>query len=198
MIYVMRHGESTVNVGRVIHCKSREGDLTDLGREQADKAGQWLVGKDITKIRCSSYARAMQTAAIVGDILNIEPVVDEDLGEVDCGDLLDGSIGEEAWQSLIDVYEAWIAGNKDAYFPGGETFQDLHRRFSRGLARVDQDTLVVAHGGIMRAVIPYLCVNAAALQKVSWFDNTGIAVLDKYNSGQYNCLSWNLREHLDS
>lgn len=33
-IYLMRHGESTINVARILACNRYEGDLTERGREQ--------------------------------------------------------------------------------------------------------------------------------------------------------------------
>ena len=35
MIYLMRHGESVVNVERRLTCRKYDGDLTDKGRDQA-------------------------------------------------------------------------------------------------------------------------------------------------------------------
>ena len=43
MIYVMRHGESVVNVQRRLTCRQYDGDLTDNGREQAQKATFWFA-----------------------------------------------------------------------------------------------------------------------------------------------------------
>jgi broad specificity phosphatase PhoE len=88
----------------------------------------------------------------------------------------------------------------DAAFPGGESFRHAFERFNRALAQIGQDetALMVTHGGITCSVVPYLCVNAAALQQGGGFylDNTGFVVLELYDTSRYICRAWNLVEHL--
>ncbi|HRF99397.1 MAG TPA: hypothetical protein PLZ51_29490 [Aggregatilineales bacterium] len=58
-------------------------------------------------------------------------------------------------------------------------------------------TVLVTHGGITRAVLPYLCVNAAALQRVEMMAHGGMVVLSPYDMGRFVCESWNITEHLE-
>jgi broad specificity phosphatase PhoE len=82
--------------------------------------------------------------------------------------------------------------------PGGESYRSVFERFARVLsrAREDHDTLMVTHGGVIRAIVPFVCVNAAALQGVRIPENTGLVVLEPYDTGRYICESWNLVDHL--
>jgi probable phosphoglycerate mutase len=198
LIYLMRHGESVVNVQRRLKCKALDGDLSLLGREQAAKAARWLLDKGISHIYCSPFHRAQQTAQIIGDCLGIAPVTDKNLGEMDCGEL-EGRPDEEAWAVRDIVYEQWLAGDWEASFPGGESFRHAFERFNRALAHVGEGetTLMVTHGGIAVAVVPLVCVNASALQRSPGLDNTGFVVLESYDASRYICRAWNVVEHLE-
>lgn len=204
-IYLMRHGESTINVARILTCNRYEGDLTELGREQVAKAARWLVDKGITHIRHSPFHRAQQSAEIIGAALGIPLIEDPDLCEMNCGDL-HGRADDEAWGIFMSVFLRWLQADPDARYPGGESCAEGTERMKRALASVPRDTasLLVTHGGIVGSVVPYLCVNAAALQRTGDFPNTAFVLLEPYEDGspigamgeRYNCLSWNLHDHL--
>ncbi|NWG17049.1 MAG: histidine phosphatase family protein [Chloroflexi bacterium] len=197
LIYVMRHGESVVNVERRLTCRKLEGDLSPAGREQAAKAAVWLADKNIRRISHSPFHRAQETAYIIGARLKLMPAAADDLREMDCGHLEDRA-DQAAWDIWTQVYHRWEAAEWEAAFPGGETFLQAFERLSRALAAVkpDETVLLVSHGGITRVVIPLLCVNAAALQRRDYLANTGMIVLEPYGDGRFICRAWNLAEHL--
>lgn len=197
LIYVMRHGESTVNVQRILTCRNPEGDLTDLGREQAAKAADWLADKGITTIYHSPFHRAQQTAQIVGEKLDLPVSLDDDIAEINCGDL-QGRSDDEAWKAFHAVFDRWYTRDWEAAFPGGETYREAFDRYTRALARVrpDQTVLFVTHGGITTTVVPYICVNAAALQGQRSLGNTGLIILEPYGDGRFICRAWDSTEHL--
>jgi broad specificity phosphatase PhoE len=101
----------------------------------------------------------------------------------------------------MTVFLRWMQADRDARYPGGESCAEGTARMKRALASAPRDTvsLLVTHGGIVESVVPYLCVNAAALQRTGAFLNTAFAVLEFYDDvdgGRYNCLSWNIHDHL--
>jgi probable phosphoglycerate mutase len=199
MIYLLRHGESTVNIEQRLTCKQFDGDLTAEGRKQARLAGNWLATKHITKIYVSPFHRAMQTAKIIGELVNVEPEARDDLREMDCGEL-EGHTDAFAWQRWRSTFDQWRRGEWEARFPGGESFREGYTRLARILheATLTENAVLVSHGGITLSVVPYLCVNAAALQRVNALANTGMIVLEPYDMGRYACMSWDLVEHLQS
>ena len=199
LIYVMRHGQSTVNVERRLSCRNFEGDLTPLGREQASKAAQWLSDKNITHILHSPFHRAHQTAQIIGEKLGLSCLMNDDLREMDCGDF-ESRTDKASWDAFRVIYERWMQGDWKATYPGGESYQQGFDRFNRCLMSLipNQTTLLVTHGGICTSVIPYLCVNAAALQGKRTLENTGLVILEPYGDGRYICRAWNQTEHLQT
>jgi broad specificity phosphatase PhoE len=198
MIYIMRHGESIVNVERRLTGRTLEGGLTDLGREQTAKAAVWLRDKGITAIYASPFERAQETAQIIGRALGLIPTPADGLREMDCGDF-DGRTDYEAWEAFGLVFKQWLEGDRRATYPGGESYQQGFTRYSAVLSQLEscETPLLVRHGGITISVLPYLCVNAAALQGDKEIHNTGFVVLERYDTGRYICRSWNLVEHLE-
>ena len=68
-LYLIRHGQSTNNRG---DCpRVAEPPLTDLGKEQAQHAGQWLVTEGITTLYSSPMFRTLNTAQIIGNHLGL-------------------------------------------------------------------------------------------------------------------------------
>ena len=71
-LYLIRHGQSTNNRG---DARIPETPLTEIGKQQADRAGRALKDVGITRLYCSAMLRAVQTAAIVGEHLELAPHV---------------------------------------------------------------------------------------------------------------------------
>lgn len=197
MIYVMRHGESVVNLEKRLTCRKFDGDLSEQGRIQAQKAAQWFADKAIMQIRYSPFHRAQQTAEIVGAAVGVTPVLDDDLCEMDCGNL-EGRTDDEGWAIWSSVYVRWQAFEPDARFPEGESYAEAAARFKRALSHASphENVLLVTHGGISVSVLPPFCVNAATMGWVEHLRNTGIIVLEHYDVDRYSCSAWNLIDHL--
>jgi broad specificity phosphatase PhoE len=196
MIFLMRHGESSVNVARIVKCRELDGDLTDKGRKQAHLFGQWLSNKPIQRIRASPFHRAQQSAEIVGEILGLPVETDDDLREIDCG-TLEGRADPEAWGLWEAASSRWQQGEWNADFAGGETLRHAHDRLQRALMRAcEQDTLLVTHGGILVRILPYLVSNMDQWPKTDHLENTGLIILESEDDGRFACGGWNLVEHL--
>jgi broad specificity phosphatase PhoE len=197
LIYVMRHAQSTVNIERRLTCRKIEGDLTALGRNQALKAAEWLSGKSITNIVHSPFHGATQTAQIITEKLGLPCAATNDLCEMDCGDF-EWKSDKASWYAWRAIYERWQQRDWKAAYPGGESYQQGFDRFNCCLMSVkaDETALLVTHGGITTTVVPYLCVNAAALQGNRKLDHTGMIVLEPYGDGRYICRAWNQTDHL--
>lgn len=67
---------------------------------------------------------------------------------------------------------------------------------SKFLDDTEAGTLVISRPDSLLDVLPRLCVNAAALQRVSTPHPTGLILLERYSLRRYTCHAWDLREHL--
>jgi broad specificity phosphatase PhoE len=81
-LVLARHGQSYTNLDRLF---GPDMDLTDLGREQATRLGNWLVeqGYAFTALYCSTLRRARQTTDIINAHFGLEIVFDPDLREAE-------------------------------------------------------------------------------------------------------------------
>ena len=198
MIYIMRHGQSLLNFEKDIHCYNSQDDLTTIGYNQAHQAGLWLQDKAITHIIASPRKQAQQTAKIIAKVLQIDEIITEDrLCEADCGNL-ENQTGDANWEIWETIHTRWKQGEPEAQYPQGENLRDAFARFSDALRIIAQyeQPLIISHGAITHSVIPLLCVNAAALQRVQMVSHTGFIVLERYGTSRYICKSWDLQTHL--
>ena len=81
-MYFVRHGQSEFNVVYSITLQDpgiRDAPITQRGQTQAAGAARHLREKGITKIICSPYTRAIQTASIIANELGIETLIAEPL-----------------------------------------------------------------------------------------------------------------------
>ena len=72
-LYLIRHGQSTNNQGEFP--RAADPPLTNLGLEQAHQVGESLKDEGLTQLYCSPMLRALQTAQIISDILDLVPHV---------------------------------------------------------------------------------------------------------------------------
>ena len=171
-IYFVRHGEGVDNVERKFSCRKTDRPLTERGRLQAREAGEYLAGKNIHAIYCSTMKRSHETAQIISARLGLEPVVLEEFREVDVGELDGRDFSPEGWKTYHQVVGEWFAGNHQAAFPGGEDYVTAWERTRRGLegmlaGRTAQTLVLVGHSGIFTATLRELCPDL----DVDWLKN---------------------------
>ncbi len=72
-IYFVRHGESEANAAGITAGGGMDVDLTETGRQQAQKVGEALKNKGIEQIVSSPMKRAYNTAVIVAQTIGYDP-----------------------------------------------------------------------------------------------------------------------------
>jgi broad specificity phosphatase PhoE len=84
LLLLVRHGQSLGNVeGRI---QGGDDPLTDLGRQQARRLAAKLAERgDITHLYASPLDRAIETATIIGDAIDLTPVSIPGLAEINAG-----------------------------------------------------------------------------------------------------------------
>ncbi len=156
MIWLARHGQTAYN-----HERRFQGwlpvPLNDTGREQARELGRIAAQTQWGALWCSSLARTVETATIVGEAIGLEPVLDPRFAETDCGDWTDRPF-EEVIAEDPEGFEGFATGRAGFRFPGGESFEEQQRRALAGIDDVRagaQPALVVSHGGTMRLILAH-------------------------------------------
>lgn len=139
----VRHGQSVANAEGWL-AGHIDAPLTALGREQAAAvsvdAGAW------TRILSSDLSRAAHTAAIAlpgVEVPAVSALRERTIGAWD-GRRIDAIKAAGEWELLLE----W-----DGRPPGGESNRLLAMRVLRWLVeQPDQDTLIFAHGGLIRSI----------------------------------------------
>ncbi|WP_430912012.1 2,3-bisphosphoglycerate-dependent phosphoglycerate mutase [Methylobacterium sp. sgz302541] len=166
LLVLARHGQSEWNLKKLF-TGWRDPDLTDLGVEEARKAGRWLVdqGYRFDVAFTSNLKRAQRTASLIlgeMDLADIEVVRAQALNERDYGDLsgLNKDDARDRW-GAEQVHE-WRR-SYDVPPPGGESLKDTAARvlpyyIETILPRVmaGERVLVAAHGNSLRALVMVL------------------------------------------
>lgn len=126
-------------------------DLTELGKEQADRIGralkEELAGKNVI-LYSSDLKRARQTAEAIAKHLSTEPILRQELRERNLGQCC----GKSAqWlREHIDRPERTV---DDRLFPDGESRRDAWNRllpFYREVTENGEETMIiVSHGGLL-------------------------------------------------
>lgn len=153
-LVLLRHGRSRADDENV-HEGKYDSPLTETGRIQAMAlAARWHQEQThFHAIAASPLCRASETAVIIGESLGIEPQYDTNLMERDNGVAAGMPLDEmerQYPQALrVSPYEPW--------FVNGESEAEFHRRAGKVLERLVrtefQSVLVVAHGGILNAIL---------------------------------------------
>ena len=105
MIILVRHGETVSNVVGIAQGNGTDTSLTELGKSQAKKTGEFLKSKQpelkITQMYSSSSTRALETAKIIATELGIDHknIIQSDL-------LIEGESGPEV---VGTTYEQRVA-----------------------------------------------------------------------------------------
>jgi broad specificity phosphatase PhoE len=153
MIFMARHGETTYNAERRFQGWSPKAVLTEKGIAQARELAEAAAQEDLVALYASPLERARQTAAIVGERIGLEPVVDQRFAETDTGDWTDVRY-DDVDPALL---EAWKHAGEDWRYPGGESLEEQQERVIAGLVDVTQSgrlpALVVCHRGTIRVAL---------------------------------------------
>ncbi|MCB9677512.1 MAG: histidine phosphatase family protein [Alphaproteobacteria bacterium] len=148
----LRHGESVANAEGWL-AGHTDAPLTAKGEAQAIAQRDVLKDVPFTRVLVSDLQRARRTLALALPDWSGPVVVSDRLRERTIGDW-DGMTAD-ALRALggFDVLVTW-----DGRPPNGESHADLARRVIAELDRLDadEDTLVVCHGALMRAVLGVL------------------------------------------
>jgi probable phosphoglycerate mutase len=166
-IYYIRHGETAWNAGGRFQ-GSKDIPLNDLGRTQAAAAGEILAGLLARDGRAaaslphvaSPLGRARLTMELVRGALQLPAAdysVDDRLRE----------IGYGHWEGLtlpeMELHDAatFASRNLDIWgvaAPSGESYASVTLRMREWFDSLLSDTVAVAHGGTMRALMVALGV----------------------------------------
>ncbi|MGB0461168.1 MAG: 2,3-bisphosphoglycerate-dependent phosphoglycerate mutase [Gammaproteobacteria bacterium] len=165
-LILVRHGQSEWNA-KNLFTGWKDPDLTDQGRDEAEKAGKLLLEKKINldELFTSVLIRAINTGNIILDQLGIESLPttrDQSLNERNYGDLagLNKDDARKKWgEEQVHIWRR----SYDVPPPGGESLKNTGERVLpyfenkiKPLIAEGKNILIAAHGNSLRSLIKEL------------------------------------------
>ncbi len=155
-VIFVRHGETSWN-----HSKRYQGHsdipLNEKGLQQAKLVARRLKGESIRAVYSSDLTRAIQTAEAIASKHSLRPMILPELREVNFG-LWEGLTYEEIMADWPEILSAIYSKSGASLIPEGESFDDVQKRTTIGLAKCiadhdDETIAIVSHGGTMRVLL---------------------------------------------
>lgn len=160
MIYLIRHGlDDEKYVGGWSN-----GDLLPEGILQINALAQFMKKSlNISMIYSSDIKRAVTTAKIISQNINVEVKYTSKLRELNKG-ILNGMEVEIAKKKYPEYFDNLTINNK---YPGGESMIDLYNRIKKLLTELTilDNTLLVTHRGVINMIYFILNSNLPDMNK---------------------------------
>lgn len=150
-LYVIRHGETNVNVNGLINGHNTIG-LNETGIMQAKKASEEIGKLKLDLIFCSPLERTKETCSYI-NINKIGVIYNSCLAERYAGDLEGKTIKQIDW-------DLWYDYTKSVIYNNTEGFKSVYDRITIFLNWLkenykDKNILLVTHGDVFKAIYLY-------------------------------------------
>ena len=188
-LYAIRHGQSAANAIQA-HAGWAQVPLTELGREQAAKAGELLKGLEFERIIVSDLLRARETAQIALPGRNFEQ--DPRLRETNVGSLqgrrvvdLTAELGEEYVRRRV-ARDYRVYGGEDTH-----AHYDRVAEFMKDLESAPDDARIAAvcHEGTIMAMLCYV-LHTDIPRNIIHVANCAVCAF-RYKNGTWALGEWN-------
>lgn len=180
-IYLIRHGQSEWNLLYKIQGQ-KDAPLTDLGKEQARKLGERLVGEKIDIIYSSDLSRALETARIISSIVNKPVVAINEFREINFGPW-EGLTLKEIRNKFKEEYSIWMSSPEKFRLEGAETLEALKRRVMSYVNKIikenkDKNIAIVSHNATLKVIILSLLNIGLSYYKNFSLNNVSLSIIE--------------------
>lgn len=205
-LLLVRHGQSQANIDGII--QGADDPLTEVGRQQAHRAGQYLGERhEVTHLYASPLARARETAEIISTYLAPDLALEPGLAEIDAG------------IAVGMTWDAWSEANPDKVarmrteertihdrWEGGESGKEFSDRVFAAYDRIvtshlgtDDTVTVVSHGGPLAWIAARLHGDSLERWPFAWsrFTNCSITEIEIDETGAHTVSALNVTTHLE-
>ena len=160
--HIFRHGQTDMNLKMIYQGSGVNSPLNNIGRQQARDIAQILKDKGIEVIYSSPLVRALETAQIVNETINVNIVNEHSLREAGLGQA-EGKPKDIIADAFPEEYSLWKSldeSSLDACFPEGETKRQVQERMLDILNRLSKDSAhniigLSTHSGMIRYLLWY-------------------------------------------
>ena len=157
MIIFLRHAQAKNNVERILAGRTKGIPLTQTGIQQAEKISTFLQPIKISTIYSSPIERALHTAEIVANKLDLGCKIDDRLTEIEMGSF-SGMQYEEMFAKYGNVFLKFYQDSPLIQKNGVETFSSVKKRVLDMVnycskKHEEQNILLVTHMDPIKAMI---------------------------------------------
>lgn len=192
-IYFIRHGETAGNVAK--RHQAEKSQLTDRGRKQALEVAGEVAQYEPTHLLTSPLVRALQTASVIGEVVDLIPQTNTDFIELQRPSGMYGNFHLSPMS--LWFYCRWFFGRTH----DGESYEALRERIKRAKEHFkqypeDARVAVVSHSVFINLFLAHMCDDepmsllraAKVFRKVLQMKNTQIipVMFDPY-AGKGTC-----------
>ena len=196
-LIIVRHGETTANLERTLQGHSQN-PLSERGRTQARHLGERLLGEGIERMYSSDLCRAIETAEIIAESIDLPIELTPALKERSYGNF-EGQ-AYDIYDSAVD--QSGLA--RHLFCPeNGENLEQVEARLSEFIdhilvAHPEETVLLVAHAGANRLLIKCLLKKSFDGWVPFDQDNACINIFDIAAPREVQPILVNCTNHLDS
>ena len=200
-IYLIRHGQTAVNIFGGFNGSGTDHDLNEVGQEMARALVGGFADLHLDAIYTSPLKRAVQTAEGVRGSRQMELQVDPDLMEMDFGDW-EGLSRKEVTPLYPDAIRLWDHRLSRFVAPNAcEGIRTVEVRMLRALLRIlrthrGQTVAIVSHGLALRMMLSRLLrMCSEKCRRIPFLANAAHGVLEVEDDGHFRVRAWNSRDY---
>lgn len=179
-IYLIRHGETTANVAKRF-AGAWDVALTEKGVGQAILTGEKLKDIAFDAVYCSDLNRAHETANLICKHQSVSPIALESLREMNFG-IWEGKMFDEIKAHDSELLDKWFSDFDAFKVPEGESVKEMFERVTKAYKNIiepysldaDVKIAIIAHGGVIQALLSHLCYGDNSGYWRFRIDNCGI------------------------
>jgi alpha-ribazole phosphatase len=155
-LILLRHGEpEQAAKGRCYG--SLDLGLSQNGRKQIEEKLASIANLRADSLYTSPSKRAIESAAIIGAFLQLDPILSPEVREIDFG-VFEGLTYEEIEKRYPQEYKLWMERPTEVTFPQGESFAQVKARVVRFRefllsSHPGKTVMTVSHGGANRIML---------------------------------------------
>lgn len=195
-LILIRHGETSKNVAKILHVVKDQESLDESGKKQIKKTATKVAEYSPSLIYSSTEKRALESAEVLSQQLNIPFSPIEDMHERNWG-IYTG----KPWDEVKAVLDPMTLEERYLYVPPeGESWKTFESRLVGVIRSIttqhpDGTIIVVSHSGAIRALMPFLL----GVPKEESFrydpDNASLTIFD-FNPNGFSKVLVNDTSHL--
>jgi probable phosphoglycerate mutase len=179
-VLLVRHAQTNSNLSGFYMGWSNE-DLNDVGYKQARRLSSRLASLPIASVYSSPLRRVFATSEIICEPLNLEPIVLDELIEIQLGDW-QGLLMDEIKRRWPELWQQWRNDPSGMTIPNGESLEGVTERAILALQRMvaanrDQHIIIVTHDVIVKVSVAHILGVSNSIYRKFEIGNASLSVI---------------------